>query len=82
MEAVESGEACLDFLAHRNCDLLLLDIWLPGMDGIQALEKIQAGESADVMMISGHGTIETAVRSTKFGAFDFIEKPSPLTRHY
>jgi two-component system nitrogen regulation response regulator NtrX len=81
VDAVESGEACLDFLARRNCDLLLLDIWLPGMDGIQALEKIQALESPPtVIMISGHGTIETAVRSTKLGAFDFIEKPLSIDK--
>ncbi len=68
VSAVESGEACLDFLARQSCDLLLLDIWLPGMDGIQALEKIQALEGPPiVIMISGHGTIETAVRSTKLG---------------
>ena len=81
VDAVESGEACLDFLARRNCDLLLLDIWLPGMDGIQALEKIQALASPPiVIMISGHGTIETAVRSTKLGAFDFIEKPLSIDK--
>ncbi|MGC9994111.1 MAG: sigma-54 dependent transcriptional regulator [Terriglobia bacterium] len=81
VDAVESGEACLDFLAHHNCDLVLLDIWLPGMDGIQALEKIQALESPPiVIMISGHGTIETAVRSTKLGAFDFIEKPLSIDK--
>jgi two-component system nitrogen regulation response regulator NtrX len=81
VEAVESAEACLDFLAHRHCDLILLDIWLPGMDGIEALEKIQALASPPlVIMISGHGTIEAAVRSTKLGAFDFIEKPLSLDK--
>ena len=60
---------------------MLLDIWLPGMDGIQALEKIQALASPPiVIMISGHGTIETAVRSTKLGAFDFIEKPLSIDK--
>jgi len=81
VEAVESGEACLDFLVGHPCDVVLLDIWLPGMDGIQALEKIQALESPPiVIMISGHGTIETAVRSTKLGAFDFIEKPLSIDK--
>ena len=81
VDAVESGEACLEFLAHRNFDLLLLDIWLPGIDGIQALEKIQALENPPtVIMISGHGTIESAVRSTKLGAFDFIEKPLSIDK--
>ncbi len=81
VEAVESGEACLDFLASHPCDVVLLDIWLPGMDGIQALEKIQALEGPPiVIMISGHGTIETAVRSTRLGAFDFIEKPLSIDK--
>jgi two-component system nitrogen regulation response regulator NtrX len=60
---------------------MLLDIWLPGMDGIQALEKIQALDSPPiVIMISGHGTIDAAVRSTKLGAFDFIEKPLSIDK--
>lgn len=81
VSAVESGEACLEFLVNKRCDLILLDIWLPGMDGIQVLEKVQALENPPVVvMISGHGTIETAVRSTKLGAFDFIEKPLSLEK--
>ena len=75
-EAVGSGEACLDLLGKKRCDVVLLDIWLPGIDGLQALEKIRALPTPPiVIMISGHGTIETAVRATKLGAFDFIEKP-------
>ena len=81
VEAVESAEECLEFLAHNHCEVILLDIWLPGMDGIQALEKIQAMENPPiVIMISGHGTIESAVRSTKLGAFDFIEKPLSIDK--
>jgi two-component system nitrogen regulation response regulator NtrX len=81
VNAVEDGEACLDFLARHPCDLLLLDIWLPGMDGIETLEKIQSLASPPVViMISGHGTIEAAVRSTKLGAFDFIEKPLSIDK--
>ncbi len=76
VDAVESGEACLDFLSKKKPHVIMLDIWLPGMDGLQALEKIRALEDPPVViMISGHGTIETAVRATKLGAFDFIEKP-------
>ena len=81
VEAVESAEECLEFLAHNHCEVILLDIWLPGMDGIQALEKIQAMENPPVViMISGHGTIESAVRSTKLGAFYFIEKPLSIDK--
>jgi two-component system, NtrC family, nitrogen regulation response regulator NtrX len=76
VSAAESGEACLDFLSKKSCDIILLDVWLPGMDGLQTLEKVRAIANAPlVIMISGHGTIETAVRATKNGAFDFIEKP-------
>ncbi len=76
VDAVESGEACLESLARKKCDVLLLDIWLPRMDGLQVLEKIRGlADAPVVIMISGHGTIETAVRATKLGAFDFIEKP-------
>src|SRR5581483_11252032 len=79
--AVESGEACLDTLKRRSFDLILLDIWLPGIDGLEALEKIKETEdSPEVIMISGHGTIETAVRATKLGAFDFLEKPLSLEK--
>ncbi len=79
--AVENGEACLDLLARKPFDVVLLDVWLPGIDGLDTLEKIRASEDApEVIMISGHGTIETAVRATKLGAFDFLEKPLSLDR--
>src|SRR5207237_5189697 len=80
-ESVESGEECLEFLGKNRCDVVLLDIWLPAMDGLQTLERIQALENPPVVvMISGHGTIETAVRATKLGAFDFIEKPLSIEK--
>jgi len=79
--AVGSAEACLEALQKRSFDVVLLDIWLPGMDGLEALEKIkQAEDGPEVIMISGHGTIETAVRATKLGAFDFLEKPLSLQK--
>jgi two-component system, NtrC family, nitrogen regulation response regulator NtrX len=79
--AVESGESCLDTLRRRSFDVILLDIWLPGMDGLETLEKIREAEDApEIIMISGHGTIETAVRATKLGAFDFLEKPLSLEK--
>lgn len=77
----ESGEACLDSLQKRNFDVVLLDIWLPGIDGLETLAKIREVEAApEVIMISGHGTIETAVRATKLGAYDFLEKPLSIER--
>ena len=77
----DSGEACLDLLRKRACDVVLLDIWLPGIDGLETLERIkQMEDGPEVIMISGHGTIETAVRATKLGAFDFLEKPLTLDR--
>jgi two-component system, NtrC family, nitrogen regulation response regulator NtrX len=77
----ESGEACLEQLKTRGCEVVLLDIWLPGMDGLDTLEKIRQADGApEVVMISGHGNIETAVRATKLGAFDFLEKPLSLDK--
>ncbi len=70
-----SAEEGLDVLAHEEVDLVLLDIWMPGMDGMEALERIISLYDLPVIMISGHGTIETAVMATRKGAFDFIEKP-------
>ncbi len=80
--AVESGEECLKLLRRgQNFDLVLLDVWLPGVDGLQALEKIRELENPpEVIMISGHGTIETAVRATKLGAYDFLEKPLSIDK--
>src|SRR5256885_11161651 len=70
----ESGESCLDTLKKRSFDVVLLDVWLPGIDGLETLEKLREfSDPPEVIMISGHGTIETAVRATKLGAFDFIE---------
>jgi two-component system, NtrC family, nitrogen regulation response regulator NtrX len=80
-KAVGSAEECLQHLEHYPCDVVLLDIWLPAMDGLEALEKIrQADDPPEVVMISGHGNIETAVRATKLGAFDFLEKPLSLEK--
>jgi two-component system, NtrC family, nitrogen regulation response regulator NtrX len=77
----ESGEECLDMLRKRVFDLALLDVWLPGMDGLETLEKIREMENApEIIMISGHGTIETAVRATKLGAYDFLEKPLSIDK--
>ncbi len=81
--SVASGEACLEELQRTQFDLVLLDIWLPGIDGLETLSRIQqlpATIRPAVVMISGHGTIETAVRATKLGAFDFLEKPLTIDK--
>ena len=81
--AVESGESCLAALPGAGFELVLLDIWLPGVDGLEALARIQEipfTERPVVVIISGHGTIEAAVKATKLGAFDFLEKPLSLEK--
>src|SRR5882757_1752351 len=80
--SVESGEECLKLLRREhNFEVVLLDIWLPGIDGLETLEKIRETDNApEVIMISGHGTIETAVRATKLGAYDFLEKPLSIDK--
>jgi two-component system nitrogen regulation response regulator NtrX len=76
-----TGEACLEEIKKHPFDLVLLDIWLPGADGLETLEEIKKADLApEVIMISGHATIESAVRATKLGAFDFIEKPLSLEK--
>ena len=79
---VESGEECLKLLRREHSyEVVLLDIWLPGIDGLETLERIRELDNPpEVIMISGHGTIETAVRATKLGAFDFLEKPLSIDR--
>lgn len=70
-----SAEEGLQLLDEKDIRLILLDIWMPGMDGLEALKLIRQRIDIPVIMISGHGTIETAVQATRSGAFDFIEKP-------
>src|SRR5579859_3844200 len=83
VESVGSGEACLEKLQEGELELVLLDVWLPGMDGMEVLARVQ--EIADterpvMVMISGHASIEGAVKATKLGAFDFLEKPLSLEK--
>jgi two-component system nitrogen regulation response regulator NtrX len=78
--AVDGAEA-LSVARQEAPDLVLLDIWMPRMDGLEALQKLrELYPGLTVIMMSGHGTIETAVRSTKLGAYDFIEKPLSLEK--
>ena len=77
----ESGEQALRVMREVPVDLVLLDIWMPGMDGLETLQHIKNDHpDVQVVMMSGHGTIETAVRATKLGAYDFIEKPLSLDK--
>jgi len=73
---VYDGEAALDLARRDTFDAILLDVFLPGMDGLQVLEKLRTGNaSAEVVMISGQADLSTAVRATRLGAYDFLEKP-------
>jgi len=79
--AVGTGEDGTEAAENGGYDALLLDVWLPGIDGIETLARLRArGIDAEVVMISGHGTIDTAVKATKAGAFDFVEKPLSLEK--
>jgi two-component system, NtrC family, nitrogen regulation response regulator NtrX len=81
VESVPSGEACLDRLTRGPVDLIVLDVWLPGMDGLATLARLRERQvDAQVVLISGHGNIESAVRAIKLGAFDFVEKPLSLEK--
>jgi two-component system nitrogen regulation response regulator NtrX len=80
--AATAGEA-LELLRDAAYDVVLLDIWLPDRDGLDTLAEIREMERSnvpEVIIISGHGTIESAVRATKLGAYDFLEKPLSLER--
>jgi len=73
VEAVGSAEAALERAAAGDIEVVLLDVWLPGISGLETLKQMRESNSdAAVVIISGHGNVETAVRATKLGAFDFI----------
>ncbi len=81
--AIATGEECFPEISRNGYDLILLDVWLPGMDGLETLARLQEipfGSRPVVVIISGHGTIETAVKATKLGAFDFLEKPLTIEK--
>ena len=81
VETAPSGEACLEATSRRAYDAILLDVWLPGMDGLDTLAALrQRRVDAEVIVISGHGNVESAVRAIKMGAFDFVEKPLSLDK--
>ena len=72
-----SGRECLDILGQKAIDVVILDIRMPGMDGIETLREIKKRfPLVEVMMLTGHGTTETAVEGMKLGAFDYLMKPA------
>src|SRR5437773_5040158 len=76
----ESGEEAITHFARDEFDLAILDLWLPGIDGLSVLERLKTAGAPPVIVISGHGNIDTAVRATRLGAYDFLEKPLSLER--
>jgi len=80
VELASNGQEAIDFVNDEDFDVVLLDIKMPEMDGMEVLEKIIQNKDIPVVMISGHGTIETAVEALRKGAYDFIVKPPDLNR--
>lgn len=76
-----TGEEALETAGEHTPDVVLLDVWLPGMDGLETLAKLrEIDNDMPVIVISGHGNIELAVKATKSGAYDFLEKPLSLEK--
>ena len=76
-----SGDEAQKIIEKQDVDLMLLDIWMPGRDGLQTMEEIKRdGYSFPIIIMTGHGSIETAIRATRLGALDFIEKPLDLNK--
>ena len=82
VSVAENADEAREQRRLRRPDLVLLDIWMPGTDGISLLKewKEEEGLPCPVIMMSGHGTVETAVEATRLGAYDFIEKPISLAK--
>ena len=77
VRAAYDGDAGLAILDEAECDVVLLDIRMPGKDGITVLKAIKAAHPVvEVILLTGHGTIDTAVEGLKSGAFDYIQKPA------
>jgi len=78
---VQNGKDALQFVKSNEGDVVFLDVWLPDIDGMEVLQQIkQLQNDIAVIMISGHGSIDIAVKSTRLGAFDFLEKPPSMER--
>ncbi len=80
VQLAENGKQALTLYQQEKVDLVLCDIKMPGMDGVEVLEALLAIRPTPIIMVSGHGTIETAVQAVRLGAFDYIEKPLDLNR--
>ena len=81
VDTAASGEECLERAAAGSYAVIVLDIWLPGIDGLTTLQRLtERGVDTRVVMMSGHGSIEQAVKAIKLGAFDFVEKPLSLDK--
>jgi two-component system nitrogen regulation response regulator NtrX len=81
VDTAATGEECLERAARASFDAIVLDVWLPGIDGIATLQRLRERKiDAQVVIISGHGNIESAVKAIKMGAFDFVEKPLSLEK--
>jgi DNA-binding NtrC family response regulator len=79
VEGVTTGEKALEFIQKRPVDVMLLDVRLPGMDGVQVLKKVkQRHPHIEVILFTGHADAETAVRVMELGAFDYLIKPVPF----
>src|SRR3954466_1556132 len=81
VDTAQSGEECLEKANGAAYDVIVLDIWLPGLDGLTTLQRLRERQiDSQVVIISGHGSVESAVRAIKMGAFDFVEKPLSLEK--
>ena len=81
VKTTDTGEKGIEMLKNENFDLAFLDIWLPEINGIEALQKIKSyDKNIQVVIITGHGSVESAVKATKLGAFNFLEKPLSLEK--
>ncbi len=81
VDSAKDGQSAIAMVQEKRPDLVLLDIWMPGLDGIETLKKMrELHPDLQIIMMSGHATIETAVTATKLGAYDFVEKPLSLEK--